>query len=271
MAMRTLALLNVGLLALFALPAPLHADWLYDNWQQGSIPPSDWGTTSDPTGPPGPAHTARDIRAFAQFLLPPYIGDSFWDNYAALYAVTDRTNLFQAFRMDLKGEPSSTNYAEWYVIAIDGVPGEGITLGGMPGIDRVIASPWTGTQIGTPILFKWTGSGFDTGTPFDLIPNADWQYGYWSTSNPPTPPLGGEPGYGYTLEWKLPIGQLGPGPFTIAGATVSSLDLQSMTIYDQTAGINLGAGSIIPEPSSMVLLGLGALGVLGYLVRRRKG
>lgn len=267
--MRTLALASVGLLALVLFSPPAQADWLYDNWEQGTLPPSDWGAISDPTGPPGAAYTARDIRAFAQFLLPPYIPDSFWDNYSALYAVTDRSNLCQVFRMDLKGEPSSTNYAEWYVLAIDGVPGEGITLGGMPGIDRVIASPWTGSEIGTPILFKWTGSGFDSGTLFSDILGADWQYGYWSTSNPPSPPPGGSAGYGYTLEWKLPIGQLGPGPFTIAGATVSSLDLQTMTIYDQTAGINLGAGSIIPEPSSLALLGLGALGVLGYLLGRR--
>jgi len=271
MFMRTWALSALGILLALLLPIPAHADWLYDNWEQGTIPPGDWGAISDASGPP--VLSGRDIRAFAQFLMPPWIGDSFWDQYSALYAVTDRANLFQAFRMDLKGTPTATggNYAEYYVIAIDGVPGEGITLGGMEGIDRVIVSPWTGSEIGAPLLFKWTGTGFDAGTPFSSIPGAAWQYGYWSTSNPPSPPPGAQPGYGYTLEWKLPIGQLGTGPFTIAGATLSSLDIQTMTIYDQTPGISLGAASIIPEPSSVVLLGLGALGFLGYLARRRRG
>lgn len=264
----SLTLVLIGLVALSGFAQPASADWLYDNWEQGSLPEADWGTTDDSSDTP---LTGRDIRAFAQFILPGYIEDTFWNVYPAIYVVTDRGEGFQAFRMDLKGTPTATggNYADWYVIGIDGVPGQGTFIGGFDGIDRLIVSPWTGSAVGTPLLLKWTGTGFDDGTPFTAIPGADWQYGYWSTSNPPPPPPSMNPGYGYTLEWKLPIGELGTGPFTIIGATAGGT-LEQFSIYDITDGILLGAGSIIPEPSSVVLLGLGALGFVGYLIRRRK-
>jgi len=270
MFMRTWALSALGILLALLLPIPAQADWLYD-WNH--LPPGDGGTASDPPEDllVPPYMTGRDIRAFAQFIWSQYgIDDAFWNTKAALYAVTDRANLFQAFRMDLKGEPNSSNYAPYYVIAIDGLPGEGVSMGGFEGIDRLIVSSWTGSNLGEPLLFKWTGSGFDSGTPFSLISGAGWQYGYWSTSNPPPYAPGTQPGYGYTLEWKLPIGQLGTGPFRIVGATAAG-DFGNFTIYDITSGIDLGAASIIPEPSSVVLLGLGALGFLGYLARRRRG
>lgn len=265
----SLTLVLIGLVALSGFAQPASADWLYDNWLQGSLPEADYRAMADSSGPP--TLTGRDIRAYAQYLYPPHTEDSFWDTVSALYAVTDRGEGFQAFRMDLKGTPTATggNYAEWYVIGIDGVPGQGISMGGFDGIDRLIVSPWTGSAVGTPLLLKWTGTSFDDGTPFTAIPGAAWQYGYGNTYYPPLfpPPL--TPGYGYTLEWKLPIGELGTGPFTIIGATAGGT-LEQFTIYDIAGGINLGAGSIIPEPSSVVLLGLGALGFVGYLIRRRK-
>jgi len=256
--MRTLALVSVGLLALFILPSYAQADWLYD-WY--SPPPSDWGPIADPSNDVlvPPYSLVKDIRAYA--LYPPPPPDSFWDNYAAFYAVTDRANLFQAFRLDLKGIPGTNGYADYYVVAIDGVPGEGTSLFGQTGIDRLIISPYvSGTGLSVPLLYTWTGSGFDAVTPFSDIPGSAYQYGEGNQQYPD--------GYGYTLEWKLPIGYLGTGPFTIVGATAGG-DWPNFTVYDMTSGIALGAASIIPEPSSLALLGLGALGFLGYLLRRR--
>lgn len=255
-----------AVLVLLALCAPARADWLY-NWAGGG-PSGDFGAVADPSNPTLP--TGRDIRAYAQYLFPPGVTDMFWDSYAALYGATDRSAGFQAFRMDLKGTPTDANHAEWYVMAVDGLPAQGTTLGGISGIDRIIATPYnTGSGLGEPILFKWTGSAFDAGTPFSSITGAQWQYGFGETYYPPlfpVPPF--TAGYGSTLEWLLPIGELGTGPFTFAGATLS--DLLNPTIYDSTIGASLGAASLIPEPSTVALLGLGGLGLIGYAWRRRR-
>lgn len=245
-------------LLFFALVGSASADWLYP-WDSGG-PTGDFGATPDGSDA---SPTARDIRAYARLINPIFgITDSFWDGYSALYGATDRTNGFQAFRMDLKGVPSSGNNAPWYIVGIDGVPGEGTSLGGYSGIDRIIATPFSGSALGTPLLFKWTGSSFDAGTPFTSITGAAWQYGYGAQ-----PGVYDPTGYGYTLEWQLPIGQLGTGPFMFAGATVS--DLSNPTIYDITTGVNLGAASLIPEPASVLLMGLGAMGLFGFAWRRR--
>lgn len=256
MSMRTLALVSVGLLALFILPSYAQAEWLYD-WLH--LPSGDGGATPDPSNDASPYTLARDIRAYARFVPPSPDDDSFWDGYSALYAVTDRTNLFQAFRLDVKGIPDGT--VQYYMVGVDGVPGEGTSLFGQTGIDRLIVSPYvSGTGLSVPLLYTWTGLGFDAGTPFSDIPGSAYQYGEGNQQYPD--------GYGYTLEWKLPIGYLGTGPFTIVGATAGG-DWLNFTVYDMTSGIALGAASIIPEPSSLALLGLGALGFLGYLLRRR--
>jgi len=256
MSMRTLALCCIGLVSIFLLPASAQADWLY-NWS--SLPPGDGGATSDPSNDAFPYSLARDIRSYASFVPPPPFDDSFWNSYNALYAVTDRAHGFQAFRMDIKGYPDGS--APYYVIAIDGVPGEGVSMGGFSGIDRLIITAYD-SGLSVPMLFKWTGSAFDAGTPFTSIPGAGYQYGEGNVQCPS--------GYGFTFEWKLPIGQLGTGPFTIIGATAAG-DFGNFTVYDITSGISLGAASIIPEPSSAALLALGALGFLGYLTRRRRG
>jgi len=80
----------------------------------------------------------------------------------------------------------------------------------------------------------------------------------------------GAPGNG--TAWTIPIPSAHTGtPFYTLPVTLPVL---RMSLYNHTAMINEGyqleLQQIVPDPSSFVALGMGAIGVMGFMLRRRR-
>jgi hypothetical protein len=73
------------------------------------------------------------------------------------------------------------------------------------------------------------------------------------------------------LDW-IPVFSISPEPpvgtlatFTLAGPEIFALGSYELNLWDDTTANNLGTLTIVPEPATLMLLGLG-----GLLIRKRK-
>ncbi len=59
--------------------------------------------------------------------------------------------------------------------------------------------------------------------------------------------------------------------FSLAGATLTGVGSTFGFANFNASDVNVNVGNLVPEPSTMAIAGLGALGMIGYGIRRRKG
>lgn len=165
---------------------------------------------------------------------------------------------FHYFRMDLQLPPvqAAGLFSPEYSIQIDSEPGGGAAVNtsyiasNLIDIDSIIASHFT-------LATGFAATHLHNYDPLLPAPKVD-------TTNLVT--LGGlfdssENG-GATLQWAIPVVELGAGPFTFYGATHS---VDSGVTYDVTPGLSAAP---VPEPMSiglaLITCGLGAV-----VLRRR--
>lgn len=254
------------LIAALVLSSPglLKAELLYD-WNQSPLAPDGlWGTL------PGGAikntvDDSQDIRAIDPGLPPSW--QYLLDTAAAFWYVKDTAHDTHEFRLDLRGAPSMTvgQFAPQYVVLVDSAPG-GASAGqhryiptggiGLTGVDQIIAAEFSQTGGFSSVkIYTWNGLTFDAGV--DLMS------------------VGGrfdsEENDGKTLQWEVPFGALHTGPFQFSAATMDFQGPGDAGItYDLVGTVNMGANSIVPEPTSTSLLALGFGLALGWGWRRRK-
>jgi hypothetical protein len=162
------------------------------------------------------------------------------------------------FRLDLAAKPTTNHGAGAYSIQIDDAVGGGTTgnnsfiASGLSGVDQIVMSFFT-----TPINL-WTG---------------DYLFDYQGPGNPASGAALGSLGGaftntnngGTTLEWSIPLSELGAGPFAFWAATS---DFNVPLTYDTTLPISAAAHAPASEPASILLLATGAFGLLVVSFRR---
>lgn len=106
----------------------------------------------------------------------------------------------------------------------------------------------TGVSQGDDLLLRW----FPTLTTASTQPGLGTSYGQFRTDGKPD---------GSNITWSIPLDS--STPYTLSFLTMSQngSQLNSLGIADLRA---------IPEPSTFVLFGIFALGLLGFLYRRRR-
>lgn len=209
------------------LVSSAQASWLYD-W--AGDPSGTVLTLSDASGEV--AEDSRDI-------------ENIW------YA-NDGSNHY--FRMDLRGAPlqAANEHAPEYAIQIDSGAGGGSAVNtnyiadGLIGIDSILIGHYTTSGAHT-VQHRHNYQGDASPLPrVDTVMLAAIGGSFDADENG-----------GTTLQWAIPVTELGSLPFTIYGATQ---DIDDADTFDTTVGLN------VPEPAMLLTLGLGTFALR---IRRR--
>jgi len=127
---------------------------------------------------------------------------------------------------------------------------------GSDGLSRLTAGNFTGYAVSGGYTTSDTFGYFQTGTmaPDTLDHHSNSTVGFDFTGSMP----GGTTSY---------IMVVGTNATAFSPGLVAAIDLQSLNLIGNQP---FGPAGMVPEPSSLAIAGLGALGMIGYGLRRRK-
>lgn len=198
-------------------------------------------------------------------VLAPGQGSATYDSLAGLTGLTYVTS--QSGTLDNLPEGGTINatYTEWIYKTATGSLDffyQVHNLSGSDDLEQIAVSSFTG---------RTTDVGIYTGSVTALTPNG---------TSGGTAPNAGVGGYavsrtanGSAIDYNFTGTNVGPNSYSAilyVATNATSYESGKITLQDDSSVFGKNLGPATPEPSSMVLVGLGAMGLIGYGLRRRK-